>query len=184
MAAKATIYKAALNIADMDRGYYATHALTLACHPSETEERLMVRLFAFALYASDSLQFTRGISIEDEPDLWDKDLTDHITHWIELGVPDESRLRKGCNRSDRVTLLTYNPRNAQPWWEKNRDKLTRFDNLRVIFLPKESTDALAAMAARNMELQITIQDGQAWVSDANSNVAITPEIWKAVSSKL
>lgn len=180
MAAKATIYKASINIADMDRSYYATHALTLACHPSETEERLMVRLFTFALYASESLQFTRGISTEDEPDLWDKDLTDHITHWIELGVPDESRIRKGSNRADQATIVSYNLRNAMPWWEKHRDKLARFDNLRVIFLAKESTDALTAMAARNMELQVTIQDGQAWVSDANSNVAITPEIWKAI----
>lgn len=178
MATKATIYKASLNISDMDRQYYASHSLTLACHPSETEERLMVRLLAFALYASESLQFTRGISTEDEPDLWDKDLTDHITHWIELGVPDESRVRKGCNRADQVTVVSYGPRNAVPWWEKNRDKLTRFDNLRVIFLTKESTEALTAMAARNMELQVTIQDGQAWVSNANSNVAVTPEAWK------
>lgn len=181
MATKATIYKASLNIADMDRQYYSTHDLTLACHPSETEERLMVRLLAFALYASESLQFTRGISTEDEPDLWDKDLTDHITHWIELGVPDESRIRKGCNRADQATLVTYNPRNAMPWWEKNRDKLQRFDNLRVVFLAKESTDALAAMVARNMELQVTIQDGQAWVSNKNSNVAVTPEVWKALA---
>jgi uncharacterized protein YaeQ len=178
MAAKATIYKAAINIADMDRQYYASHNLTLACHPSETEERLMVRLFAFALYASDSLQFTRGLSTEDEPELWDKDLTDHITHWIELGEPDESRLRKGCNRSDEATLVTYGPRSAPLWWEKNRDKLVRFDNLRVVFLPKEATDALAAMAARNMDLQVTIQDGQAWVSNATNNIAITPELWK------
>jgi uncharacterized protein YaeQ len=177
MAAKATIYKAAINIADMDRQYYATHALTLACHPSETEERLMVRLFAFALYASESLQFTRGISTEDEPDLWDKDLTDHITHWIELGTPDESRIRKGCHRADRATIVSYNPRNAMPWWEKCRDKLARFDNLQVIFLPKESTDALTAMASRNMALQVTIQDGQVWVSNDDNHVAITPEIW-------
>ncbi len=105
MALKATIYKASLNIADMDRNYYDVHSLTIACHPSETEERLMVRLLAFALFASDSLAFTRGISTDDEPDLWDKDLTDHITHWIELGVPDESRIRKGCNReSDGIVL--------------------------------------------------------------------------------
>jgi uncharacterized protein YaeQ len=179
MATKATIYKALLNIADMDRQYYATHSLTLACHPSETEERLMVRLLAFALYASESLQFTRGISTEDEPDLWDKDLTDHITHWIELGVPDESRLRKGCNRADQATLVTYGSRTAPLWWEKNRDKLKRFDNLRVIYLDRDATDALAAMAARNMELQVTIQDGQAWFSSPDSNAAITPEIWKA-----
>lgn len=178
MALKATVYKANLTISDMDRHYYATHALTMACHPSETEERLMVRLLAFALYASESLQFTRGISTDDEPALWEKDLTDHITHWIELGVPDETRIRKGCNRSDRVTVVTYSPRNAMPWWEKIRDKLIRHDNLRVLFLPKDATDVLTTMANRNMELQVTIQDGQAWVSSADANVAIAPEIWK------
>lgn len=178
MATKATVYKASLNISDLDRHYYASHSLTLACHPSETEERLMVRLLAFALYASESLQFTRGISTEDEPDLWDKDLTDHITHWIELGVPDESRIRKGCNRADLATVVSYGARTAFPWWEKNRDKLQRFDNLRVIFLAKEATDALAAMAARNMELQVTIQEGEAWISNQSSNIVVTPVTWK------
>ncbi|MFA5493174.1 MAG: YaeQ family protein [Porticoccaceae bacterium] len=177
MALKATIYKATLNIADMDRHYYASHALTLACHPSETEERLMVRLLAFALFASDSLAFTRGISTDDEPDLWDRDLTDHITHWIELGVPDESRIRKGCNRADRVTVLSYGPRTATVWWEKNKDRLQRQDKLHVLHLPGEATAALAALAARNMELHVAIEDGQAWINCGDRTVAVTPAIW-------
>ncbi len=179
MALTATIYKAALNIADMDRQYYGSHQLTIACHPSETEERLMVRLLAFALFASDSLAFTRGLSSEDEPDLWDRDLTGRITHWIELGTPDEARIRKGCSRADRMTLLTYGARTAPVWWEKNRDKLARFDKLDVLYLPREATDALTALVARNMDLQVTIQDGQAWVSSADRNAAITAERWKA-----
>lgn len=178
MALKATIYKANLNVSDLDRHYYGNHQLTIACHPSETEERLMVRLLAFALFASETLAFTRGISTDDEPDVWDKDLTDHITHWIELGVPDESRIRKGCNRADRVTVVSYGMRHALPWWEKNRDKLARFDNLQVLFLPKEATEALTAMASRNMDLQVTIQDGQAWVSSTGHNAVINPERWK------
>jgi uncharacterized protein YaeQ len=178
MAMKATIYKANLNISDLERHYYASHNLTLACHPSETEERLMIRLLAFALFASDSLQFCRGISTDDEPDIWGKDLTDNITHWIEVGVPDESRVRKACNRAERVTVVTYGPRNAPLWWEKSRAKLARFDNLRVLYLPKEASDALTTLAARNMDLQVTIQDGQAWVSSVNANIAITPEIWQ------
>lgn len=179
MAAKATIYKTTLKIADMDRHYYASHALTLACHPSETEERLMLRLLAFAWYASDSLQFTRGISTEEEPDLWDKDLTGHITHWIELGTPDESRLRKGCSRADQMTLLCYGAYSAVPWWDKNRKKLERFHNLQILFLPREATDRLTTMAARNMDLQVTVQDGQTWLSDAATNIVITPEIWQS-----
>lgn len=177
MALKATIYKATLNVADMDRPYYGNHGLTLACHPSETEERLMVRLLAFALHANDSLAFTKGISTDDEPDLWDRDLTGHITHWIELGTPDESRIRKGSNRADRMTVVCYGSRTAPVWWEKNRNKLSRFGNLRVIYLDKEATDSLAAMVSRTMDVQVTVQDGQVWVSSENSAATITPEIW-------
>lgn len=177
MALKSTIYKAMLNIADMDRHYYGSHALTLACHPSETEERLMVRLLAFALFASDSLAFTRGISTDDEPGLWAKDLTDHITHWIELGVPDESRIRKGCNRADRVTVLSYGPRAAAVWWEKNKDRLQRQSKLHVLYVAGEATAALAAMIARNMELHVAIEDGQVWINCGDRTVEATPEIW-------
>lgn len=180
MALKATIYKANLNVSDMDRHYYGSHALTLACHPSETEERLMVRLLAFALFASERLAFTRGISTDDEPDLWEKDLTDHITHWIELGVPDENRIRKGCNRADRVTVLSYGPRAASVWWEKNQGKLARQEKLEVLYLDKDATDALAAMVARTMDIQVTRQDGQVWFSSGDSTATIVPEVWKAL----
>ena len=177
MALKATIYKASLNVSDLDRHYYASHALTLACHPSETEERLMLRLLAFALFANDTLAFTRGLSSEDEPDLWDSDLTGRITHWIELGTPDEARIRKGCSRADRVTVFSYGARTAPVWWEKTRDKLTRFDKLSVLYVPQETTDALGSMAARNMDLQVTIQDGQLWFSNPENTVAITLQQW-------
>lgn len=178
MALKATIYKASLNVADMDRSYYGDHSLTLACHPSETEERLMVRLLAFALYASDSLTFTKGISTDDEPDLWERDMTGHITHWIELGTPDESRIRKGCNTADRMTVVCYGARTGPVWWEKNSGKLSRFENLGVIYLDREATDSLAALASRSMDLQVTIQDGNVWFSSGNSTATITPESWK------
>jgi uncharacterized protein YaeQ len=178
MALKATVYKASLAISDMDRQVYDTHALTFACHPSETEERLMVRLITFALYANKTLAFTRGISSEDEPDIWDKDLTGHITHWIELGTPDEARIRKGCNRADHVTVVSYNPRTAKPWWDKLQNKLSRFDNLTVLFLQKETTDALAELTQRNMDLQVTVQDGEVWVNSTDKTVTFTPEVWK------
>lgn len=178
MATKATVYKADLAVSDLDRHYFANHALTLACHPSETQERLMLRVLAFALFASDSLAFTRGLSTDDEPDVWDKDLTGHITHWVELGTPEETRIRKGCGRADRMTVLSYNPRTAKPWWDKLQDKLTRFNNLTVLFIPKDSSDALAAMAQRNMALQVTIQEGQVWFSDDANTVCITPEQWQ------
>ena len=165
MALKATIFKATLMIADMDRHYYADHHLTLARHPSETDERMMCRLLAFALNASESLQFTKGLSTDDEPELWQKSLSDEIELWVELGLPDESRLRKACNRSRQVILYTYGGRAVPLWWEKHQNKLNRFNNLTIINLPAEPLEALAAMAQRNMSLQCTIQDGDVSIGD-------------------
>ena len=178
MALKATVYKVHLNIADMDRGYYADHALTLACHPSETEERLMVRILTFALYASADLQFTRGLSSEDEPDLWQKDLTGAIVHWIELGLPDESRIRKGAHRAERVTVVTYGERAPHIWWEKIRGSLARFDNLTVLHLPATATAALVPELSRSMQMQVSVQDGSLWVSLNQAQVEVRPERWR------
>ncbi|TNE76492.1 MAG: YaeQ family protein, partial [Gammaproteobacteria bacterium] len=129
MALKATVFKAELAVSDMDRGYYQSHALTIARHPSETDERMMVRLLAFALNASEDLQFTRGLSTDDEPDLWQKNLQGDITLWIEVGLPDERRIRKACNRAEQVIIYAYGARTAPVWWNNIRDALTRFDNL-------------------------------------------------------
>lgn len=176
MAQKATIFKAVLNVADTDRSYYAEHALTIARHPSETDERMQVRLLAFAAHAHERLQFTRGLSSDDEPDLWQKDLTDAIEVWIDVGLPDERRVRKACGRAHQVIIYVYGGRGADLWWQQNADTLARFKNLRVLSLPKEQTDALAALTERTMELQITIQDGQFWISGGEDTVAVTPTI--------
>jgi uncharacterized protein YaeQ len=175
MALKATIFKLTLNIADMDRHYYDEHALTLARHPSETVERLMVRIVAFALNASSALEFTRGLSTDDEPELWQKSLSDDIELWIELGLPDESRIRKACNRAARVRVYAYGGRGVTLWWRKNKDKLSRFDNLEIINLPEAGTQALASMAQRAMVLQCTIQDGQVGIGDDQAHQMIEPE---------
>ena len=174
MALKATIFKATLNIADTDRNYYAEHALTIARHPSETDERMQVRLLAFALHAHERLQFTRGLSSDDEPDLWQKDLTDAIELWIDVGLPDERRVRKACNRAAQVCIYAYGGRSADLWWQQNGAALQRFDNLRVWTLPKEQTEALTALTERTMNLQVTIQDGELWISSDNANVQVTP----------
>ena len=177
MALKATVYKAHLNVADTDRGYYADHSLTLALHPSETEERLMVRMLAFALYASERLEFCRGISNDDEPDLWEKDLTGDILRWIELGQPDETRIRKACNRSREVGVITFGARASEPWWDKIAPALARHDNLTVLRIPAEASAALAELAERGMDWQVTIQDGVAYVTTAAGNVEVAPVTW-------
>ena len=178
MALKATVFKARLQIADMDRDYYAEHQLTLARHPSETDERMMVRLLAFAHNASEQLEFTRGLSSDDEAELWQKSLSGEIDLWIEVGVPTEERIRKACNRSKRVVVYSYGRRTAPVWWKKHGDALARFDNLQVYNLPADSCEQLAALAQRNMELNATIQDGQIWLSSAESSVEVIPETWK------
>lgn len=176
MALKATIFKAELHIADMERGYYHDHALTVARHPSETDERMMVRLLAFALNADDTLTFGAGLSADDEPDLWRKDLTGSIQTWIDVGLPDEKRIRKACGRADAVFVYSYGGHAAQLWWQQVGEKLARSHKLTVIDLPQAGTRALAAFAARNMHLQITIQDGQVWVADDRESVQLDPKI--------
>ncbi|MCY7314986.1 MAG: YaeQ family protein [Rubrivivax sp.] len=183
MALKATIYKAALQIADMDRSVYADHTLTLALHPSETEERLMVRLLAFALQvpADDhggALQFARGLADGDEPDLWQHDLTGQLLHWVEVGHPDERRLAKACGRARRVSLYTYS-QSTPVWWAGVQNKLTRLNNLTVWQLPVAQAQALAAIAQRSMQLQITVQDGLLWVGHSGGSVEVQPQLLKA-----
>ncbi len=175
MALKATVFKADLQIADMDRHYYQTHALTLARHPSETDERMMVRLLAFALYASEWLAFGKGISTDDEPDLWQKDLTGAIELWIDVGLPEEREVRKACGRANQVVVILYG-RGADIWWNQNRDKLQRQKNLTVLNLPSAATAALVALASRTMQVQCTIQEKLVWVSVASGAVPIEPEI--------
>ena len=172
MALNATIFKAALQIADMDRNYYQDHALTIARHPSETDERMMVRLLAFVLHAHEALSFGKGLSADGEPDLWQKDLTGAIELWIDVGQPDEKSIRKACGRAKQVFIYTYGGRNADLWWEQNRAKLARADNLTVMNLTLDTSRALAKLAQRNMQLQCTIQDGQIWLGDRDNTVQV------------
>jgi uncharacterized protein YaeQ len=178
MAIKATIFKADLQVADIDRGYYAGHALTMARHPSETDERMMVRLLAFALNAHAALAFGRGLSAEDEPDLWQRDLTGAIELWIDVGLPDEKELRRACGRADRVVVYAYGS-GVDVWWGQNGDRLKRNRNLRVFKLPSSTTRELARLARRNMNIQATIHDGQISLADENEIVPVEVTILKA-----
>jgi uncharacterized protein YaeQ len=174
VALSATIFKASLQIADLDRNYYQDHALTLARHPSETDERLMVRLLAYALNAADSLEFGRGLSADDEPDLWIRDLTGNIELWIEVGLPDEKTVRKACNRAARVRLYSYGGQ-ASAVWKKQLGSWDRKANLEIFSLDAQATRELAGLAQRSMRLQVTIQDGRALITDGAQAVEITAE---------
>ena len=176
MALKSTIYKVDLQIANMDRNYYQQHSLTLAKHPSETDERMMVRLLAFALYADEFLSFGNGLSTDDEADLWLKDMTGAIELWIDVGLPDERDIRKACGRAKQVVVLVYGGRTADMWWAQNRDKLERQQNLTVICLPAESTQAMAALATRGMQLSCTVQDDQVLLAGDSAALEINPVI--------
>ena len=171
MALKATIYKIDLQVANMDRHYYADHTLTLARHPSETDERMMERLLMYALQAQEGIAFTKGLFDVDEPDVWVKDLTGEIKLWIDTGQPDESRLRKACGRADQVIAVCYSS-SCEIWWKLIESKLTRLNNLTVMQLPVETSQALAALVERSMQLQCMVQDGEIWISTEKSRIAV------------
>ena len=183
MAIKATIYKASLQVADMDRQVYGDHALTLPLQPSETEERLMARVLAFALNvpADDlqgTLQLARGMADADEPDLWHKDLSDQLLHWVEVGQPDERRLSKACGRARRVSLYCYS-HSAAIWYAGIANKITRLRNLAIWQLPHEQSQALAGLCQRSMQLQISIQDGHVYINQGEQSVELVPTaLWR------
>lgn len=177
MALKATIYKAQIQFSDLDHNIYSEHSATIARHPSETDERLLIRLLAFALHATvdrdeGPLEFAKDMWEPDEPSLWQKDATGRVTHWIDLGQPDEKRMLRASARVDRLTVYTYQS-NALAWWKDLEGRLTRLRNLTVWHIPAEQTQRLAALVQRTMTLQVTVQDGSLWVGDDHQSVEIT-----------
>lgn len=189
MALNSTIYKIQIQLSDLDNNVYGQYPLTIAKHPSETEERLMVRLVAFALYAhrqsisvqtTDALSFARGLSEDNEPDLWQKDLTGVINLWIDVGLPNEKEVRKACGRAKGVVVVLYGGRMAQMWWENNQKYFEKCPNLSIINMP--DTKALAKLAQRNLELGITVQDGHLLISDDADCLELKPIILQSAKS--
>lgn len=186
MALKSTIFKAQVQVADIDHNYYADHALTLARHPSETDERMMIRLAALALHAHElqttcggdgTLAFGAGLSDPNEPDVWLRDFTGATRRWIEVGQPDDTAITKACRRADQVALYAFH--HAAPvWWRGIEGKLSRLSNLTVWRIDSEASQALATMAQRTMHLQATVQEGTLMMGDEKRTVDITPERWK------
>ena len=176
MAIKSTIFKANLNVADLDRHYYGDHALIIARHPSETDERMMIRLLAFALFADERLEFGKGLSTADEPALWLKEYSGEIRLWIEVGLPDERALRKACGRAERVVVLAYGGRAMDAWWAKEGAGMKKLNNLRVLAIDEDQSSALAVLAERGMQLQCTIQESQAWWNGSDTTLLIEPRV--------
>ena len=178
MAQKATLYKVELSVSDMDRHYYETHKLTVAKHPSETDERMMVRLLAFALNANEQLELTKGLSTDDEPDIWQKSLSGELDLWVALGLPSEKIIRQSCGKAKEVIVYSYG-RTADVWWDKIKNSTTRFENLQVVNFSENETRELAELANRSMKLQVNIQDGDVMVSVDDRIVYVTQTKWKA-----
>jgi uncharacterized protein YaeQ len=172
MALSATIFKCQLSVSDLNRHHYQDYSLTLAQHPSETEMRMMVRILAFAIFAHEQLEFSRGLSNDDEPDLWQKNLTGDIENWIELGQPEEKRIRKASALAKQVVVINYQRNAADIWWQQNSAKLTRFKNLQVISLSEAAVEQLASLCSRGMQLQVTIEDGTLWVNNGSDNLEV------------
>jgi len=178
MAQKATIYKVELSVSDMDRHYYETHKLTVAKHPSETDERLMVRIVAFALNAHEQLEMTKGLSTDDEPDIWQKSLSGELELWVALGLPSEKVIRQSCGKADDVIVYAYGS-TAEMWWDKIKNSTTRFENLSVVNFAETETRALGDLANRSMKLQVNIQEGDVMVSVDGNIAYVHPVKWKA-----
>jgi len=186
MAIKSTIFKAQVAVADIDHAYYADHALTLARHPSETDERMMVRLVALALNAhalqtecggDGTLAFGAGLSDPDDPDVSLRDFTGRTRLWIEVGQPEEKPIAKACSKADRVVLYCFHHA-AEVWWRGIETKLTRLPKLEVYRIPTASSQALAALAERSMQLQATVQDGALMFGNDRGSVDVEPVRWK------
>ncbi|WP_192458107.1 YaeQ family protein [Musicola keenii] len=178
MALKATVYKASVNIADMDRSFFHDASLTIAQHPSETDQRMMLRLLAWVCHADERLRFTKGLCADDEPEIWLHDDAQQLQLWIELGLPDEKRLKKACSLAPTVVLYAYGERAARVWWQNIADKIAPLRNLTIRFLDDRQLGLLASLATRNMTLQATLQEGTIWFSDDKNNLELAFDDWK------
>ena len=183
MALKAIIYKANLSISDMDRGYYGEHSLTVARHPSETDERMMMRVLAWVLQCpmdnqNGTLEFAKGLFDVDEPELWHKDLTGAVQHWIDMGLPDLDRMKRVAARAARVSVWTF-ASSTPVWWDGVKNGVTRLQNLAIYHVPNAQSQALAALTERTMQLQFMVQDGTVFVSSGERSVEIVVETLKA-----
>lgn len=163
MALQATPYKIEMNLTDMDRHVYETLRFTVARHPSETEERLAVRLIAYALFYKEHLSFGRGLSDVDEPALWEKSLDDRVLHWIEVGQPDSERMTWCSRRTERFSLVAYG--NLRVWQTKELDPVRSLKNINVVGIEQGALEALAQDLPRSLNWSLMISEGELFITD-------------------
>lgn len=180
MALKSTIYKARLTVSNLNIHHYHDYALTIARHPSENNLRVMIRLLAFALNSQDEVQFTKGLSSDSEPDLWKINHDGSIALWIELGLPDERHVRQICSKANLVTVYTYHGNQAEQWFDSIAGKVQRFDHLKIVHLTFTDTHALEALAEKGMNLNISIEDNEIWVSNETERMCVEFKIVKDI----
>lgn len=183
MALKSTIHKVRLSLANLNIHHYSDYSLTIAKHPSENDLRMMIRLLAFSLSAQEELQFTKGLSADSEPDLWKINHDGSIEHWIELGLPDERHIRQICSKANNITIYTYHGNQALQWFDSIASKVQRFDHLKIVHFSAtngQSLEDLAALAEKGMNLSISIEDNEIWISNETARICIEFKIVKRI----
>lgn len=173
MALPSTIYRANIELADIDRAVYETFQTTVARHPSETEERLVARLLALALFSEADLAFTKGLSAADEPDLWVKGPDGRVRLWVEVGLPESERIIKACRHAERVALLASGKALAN-WDQQHLPKLEGIGNLTVISVDQNFITTLASSLERSINWSLTITEGRLYLmnGDVTNETAI------------
>lgn len=171
MALKPTIYKANVTLSDIDRHHYDDLQLTIAQHPSETLERMMVRLLVFCLNASAELGFTRGLSTPEEPDLWQRSLDGQIEHWIEVGQPEPDRVKKGANQAKRVSVYVFG-KSADTWWQLNSASMQALPRVSVFKFAWADIQSLSQLASRTMDLSVSITECTLYVTAGEQTVEV------------
>ena len=175
MALKPTIYKAQVELADSDRNCFESLSLTLAKHPSETLERMAVRLLAYCLNAGRGLEFTKGISTADEPDLWLHSDSGEIQQWIEVGQPEEPRLRKACGRARQVSIYAF-AKSVDTWWKLNGAAIGALPHLQVWQLAWPEVEAVADLLDRTMQLNVSIVGGIMYLDNGSASTSAEPHL--------
>ncbi|WP_305046849.1 YaeQ family protein [Geoalkalibacter sp.] len=174
MALPSTIHRAVVQLSDVDRGIYETLQVTLARHPSETAQRLVLRLLAYAVCHAPELSFTKGICAGDEPDLWIREPDGRVKLWIEVGTPEPQRLLKACRHAEQVVLLTAGPGRFR-WDAQYRELLTGLDNVRVLGVDYDFVSQVATGLERSITWELTISGGSLYLTSAKQTYETTLE---------